>query len=259
MGSWYYAVRGQSYGPVSEADLRRLALDGHLTPDAVVMPVGGTEWQPIASIEWRLGLMRTEWNRYIPAPPPVAQPVGGGFAPPPPPPPPPPAGDGTPVGSGLPFGSGLPGPVPASGQRLAPYGRRVVAFLLDSLITGVVGAALVLPAGGVEFDDRSGGFDLQVNTVGVLISLLVGIVYFGGLHGASRGQTVGKMALGIRVVDADHGVTIGFGRATVRYLLTVLFSALCLVPWILDHLWPLWDARRQAWHDKAVRSVVVSA
>jgi hypothetical protein len=29
------------------------------------------------------------------------------------------------------------------------------------------------------------------------------------------------------------------------------------VPGLVDHLWPLRDSRRQSWHDKAVRSVVV--
>lgn len=257
MGSWYYAVRGQTYGPVSDADLRRLALDGHVSPDAMVMPVGGTAWQPIASIEWQLGLVRTEWNRYIPAPPPAARPVAGGFAPPPPPPPPPPPGFGAPLGYGLP---GTTAPVAPGGQPFASYGRRVLAYLLDSLITGVLGLALIWPAGGLEVDDRSGGgFSFEVNTVGVLISLLIGVLYFGGLHGTARGQTVGKMALGIRVVDLDAGTPIGFGRATVRYLITVLFSVLCVVPWIVDHLWPLWDPQRQALHDKVVRSAVVTA
>jgi uncharacterized RDD family membrane protein YckC len=29
------------------------------------------------------------------------------------------------------------------------------------------------------------------------------------------------------------------------------------IPLILDYLWPLWDAKHQAWHDKVAASVVV--
>jgi uncharacterized RDD family membrane protein YckC len=29
------------------------------------------------------------------------------------------------------------------------------------------------------------------------------------------------------------------------------------IPWILDGLWPLWDAKNQMWHDKVATSVVV--
>ena len=32
---------------------------------------------------------------------------------------------------------------------------------------------------------------------------------------------------------------------------------LLLIPGLLDVLSPLWDGRRQTWHDKAVNSVVV--
>ena len=32
-----------------------------------------------------------------------------------------------------------------------------------------------------------------------------------------------------------------------------------LAPLILDNLWPLWDTKHQAWHDKVAASVVVSA
>jgi uncharacterized RDD family membrane protein YckC len=40
--------------------------------------------------------------------------------------------------------------------------------------------------------------------------------------------------------------------------MTVLFLA-CLVPGIIDALLPLWDPKRQSWHDKAVGTVVFDA
>ena len=52
---------------------------------------------------------------------------------------------------------------------------------------------------------------------------------------------------------------IGYGKALGRRLLASLFWWLLLIPGLLDVLWPLWDGRRQTWHDKVVGSVVVDS
>ena len=60
--------------------------------------------------------------------------------------------------------------------------------------------------------------------------------------GSSRGQTVGMMAVSARAVDARTGGPIGFGRALGRapfeYLLVIVF----FIPWVVDMLFPAWDA-----------------
>jgi uncharacterized RDD family membrane protein YckC len=73
----------------------------------------------------------------------------------------------------------------------------------------------------------------------------------------SRNQTLGKMALGIAVVDAESRSRIGYARAFRRWLGTAALRALFTVPTIVDHLWPLQDPRNQTLHDKIARSVVV--
>jgi len=73
------------------------------------------------------------------------------------------------------------------------------------------------------------------------------------------GQTLGKMALHIRVVDATTGAPIGVPRAMLRYLVYALLWIACVIPGLVNVLSPLWDPRNQAWHDKAARSVVVRA
>src|SRR5207248_11692094 len=91
-----------------------------------------------------------------------------------------------------------------------------------------------------------------------LLSFVVSLAYFGILEGGSRGASVGKMALHIRVLDATTGGTIGVGRALLRrFVYLVLFHAL-FVPGLINVLSPLWDARRQAWHDKALRTLAVN-
>ena len=72
-------------------------------------------------------------------------------------------------------------------------------------------------------------------------------------EGGPTGQTLGKRALGIRVIDFQAGGPIGYGRAVVRYLVKTLLSWILL----LGYLWMLWDREKQTWHDKAANSVVV--
>jgi uncharacterized RDD family membrane protein YckC len=82
-------------------------------------------------------------------------------------------------------------------------------------------------------------------------------LYYGIMNGSKRGQTLGKMALGIAVRDARTGGPIGFWRGIGRYAITIVFYVVLVIPYIIDSLSPLWDSRRQAWHDHVVHSVVV--
>ena len=61
------------------------------------------------------------------------------------------------------------------------------------------------------------------------------------------------MALGIRVIGLDTGGSIGYGRALLRWLVSIV-SAIVL---LLGYFWMLWDKEKQCWHDKAANDVVV--
>lgn len=84
-------------------------------------------------------------------------------------------------------------------------------------------------------------------------NLLTGIVYYTYFEGSAAGQTIGKKALGIRVIDLAGGGSIGHSRAFIRYLGRIV-SAIVL---LLGYLWMLWDDEKQTWHDKMAGSVVV--
>ena len=120
----------------------------------------------------------------------------------------------------------------------ASFGRRFVALLVDSLVFVVVGVFLGI----------IGASETVVNVV----ALLVAISYFTYFEGSS-GQTPGKRALGIRVVDQRGGGSIGYGRAAIRYVGRIVSS----IPLLLGYLWMLWDSEKQTWHDKFASSVVV--
>ena len=124
-----------------------------------------------------------------------------------------------------------------SGPR-AQFFTRFGAWLIDAILVGVVSAAI-----------RFGINDV----VGGLIGLVIGIGYYGYLEGSASGQTIGKKALGIRVIDFNTGGPIGFGRAVIRYFGRIVSAIACL----LGYFWMLWDKERQCWHDKFASDVVV--
>lgn len=160
----------------------------------------------------------------------------------------------------------------------AGFWARFGALLIDSIITGLmfVPAIIAVAAGPTRITrcsvDDAGNVTIgeQINSLcevptggtiaaAVLLGLLalIGVlVYFAVLEGGPTGQTLGKRALGIRVVDASTGGPIGTGRALGRYLFKSFISGnICF----LGYLWALWDGRKQTWHDKVVTSVVVRA
>lgn len=145
---------------------------------------------------------------------------------------------------------------PSDGTReLASWGRRLAALLVDVAVLGLV-IGLALFAAGMQAEELRDRIQAGETLLVVFLFLIPEAIYYTALIG-SRSQTFGKMALGIKVVDADSRRPIGYVRAFRRWLSTAALRALFTVPTIVDHLWPLRDPRNQALHDKFARSVVV--
>ena len=125
----------------------------------------------------------------------------------------------------------------ASGPR-AGFGQRLGAFLIDIILLTVVSLVLVALFG---------------ETAASGLNLLIGLAYWGYFEGSPSGQTIGKRALGIRVIDYRTGNPLGFGKALLRYLARILST----IPCLLGYFWMLWDKEKQTWHDKLCSTVVV--
>jgi uncharacterized RDD family membrane protein YckC len=92
--------------------------------------------------------------------------------------------------------------------------------------------------------------------VDAIATIVVVAIYFSLFNGIADGQTVGNIAVGIAVRDADTGATIGVGRSAVRWLVRDLLYVF-VIPGLLSDLWPLWDDQHQTLADKAIGSVMI--
>jgi uncharacterized RDD family membrane protein YckC len=130
---------------------------------------------------------------------------------------------------------------PATGRASGPragFWRRFGGLLIDGILLGIVSTVIRVAIGA---------------SAGSAVGLLVSVAYFTYLIGNDRGQTLGQMAVGIRVIDFNTGGPIGYGRAFLRWLVGLLSGLVIL----LGYFWMLWDKEKQCWHDKAANDVVV--
>ncbi len=155
------------------------------------------------------------------------------------------------------------------GVPYASWGIRVGGYLIDAVIFLVVVAVLYIPFRHSHalalhmMMNRRGTNRRTISAAPFLISGILYIAYATILCGGRRGQTVGMMAVGLRVVRDGTLDTVGYGRAFGRALLEQILRSLELVViaggiiWLLDMLFPLWDSKRQTLHDKAFGTVVL--
>ncbi len=65
--------------------------------------------------------------------------------------------------------------------------------------------------------------------------------------------TPGKMAISAKIVDAKTGQR----PKPVQFIIRYLGYYLSALPFCLGFIWVAFDARKQAWHDKLARTVVI--
>jgi uncharacterized RDD family membrane protein YckC len=151
-------------------------------------------------------------------------------------------------------------------RTLASPGKRLGARIIDVVIMWV--AMIVIGAvgigGGVAVgstgSDVGAGLALGALFMTMVTLVLLAIAYEVTLT-ALKGQTIGKMAVGIHVARADNGELPGWGKSIMRWILPGLMALIPLVGWIgsvLTYVSLTWDDRRQGWHDKAAATVVVT-
>ncbi len=128
-----------------------------------------------------------------------------------------------------------------SQSNYASFGRRFLAYSVDGLILSIASMFLSVPL-------SMGNSALLAWVPGIILNL----AYFTYFWVKQDGQTLGNRLLAIKVVK-EAGGKISLGDSVLRYLGYMLSGAVLL----LGFLWALWDGKKQGWHDKIARTVVV--
>ena len=133
---------------------------------------------------------------------------------------------------------------------------RLVAYIIDDIIV-VVGIWIVFAIFGLS-GYAAGQVTTEaaftvLNGIGLIIALVWAFGYF-IFFWSTRGQTPGKMIMGIKIVPTGGGpVTVG------KAILRLIGYAVSAIVIYLGFLWVIWDKDKQGWHDKIAGTYVVKA
>jgi uncharacterized RDD family membrane protein YckC len=170
-----------------------------------------------------------------PAYPPQPQPFGQqpGYPPP-----------GYPPQPGYPPAYGQPAYAPTTfgAPQYAGFWIRLVAYIIDSVLLGVVLVVCFL---------------LMFIIIGIPLFFIACFGYF-PYFWWKGGATPGMKVLGLRVVRAIDGGPIDGSMAAIRAL--VFYAESFFAGWLiglLGFVWAAFEPRKRAWHDMAANTVVI--
>jgi uncharacterized RDD family membrane protein YckC len=157
-----------------------------------------------------------------------------------------------------------PPPVWSEPQRQTEVGRpggfwiRFVAYMIDGLVLSIpvaCGVVILISAHGRHWTEPDESAAIVGTTALLLLALiLIGWLYEALMTSSPRGATLGKQALGLRILRTD-GVRLSFGRATARHFLKVMITP--LVPLAIGYLMGAFSHRKRALHDVLADTLVI--
>lgn len=252
--AWFYLDGGRQLGPVQDADLDLLVMQGKIAPSTLVWRPGLGDWVSYAFIKAQ---------KPEPGMPPIASPKDMGQC----------SQCRRPYLLDDMFSFGGKGicanckpyflqrlkqglirsPQLAQGVRYAGFWSRLSAWMLDCIILLFGELLLIYLPVRVVFDSRSTAaktsFDLSIPIGMAVIGMVLG--YFMFMTGR-WGGTVGKLALGLKVVDAQGG-KIGYGKSLVRTLAYVASGLAVGIGFIMAGF----DEQKRALHDHLCSTRVI--
>ena len=127
-------------------------------------------------------------------------------------------------------------------KEYAGFWIRFIAYIIDSIVIGFLEFLIVLPILGllgIQVFDLSTIRDLENADPELMIPVIASAItglsltvllitwfYYALLQSGSRQATIGKMALNLKVTDAN-GERLTFARASLRYFSKILSSFGC--------------------------------
>ena len=132
-------------------------------------------------------------------------------------------------------------------------GRRVAATIIDGLVFGIAYWLLALAFGDLRTEGEAANWVADLPVVASIAYGLFVVGYYVLLEGF-LGQTLGKMAMGIKVVAEATGQAPGIAAAAIRTLLRLIDS---LFGYAVAFITVLASDKRQRLGDMAARTLVV--
>lgn len=181
--------------------------------------------------------------------------------------------------------SGPDGPATEPGERrdlqlpkfdgyfLSGWWRRAAARTLDAVLVVLLLFAIELALGfkpSQLIGHNARHLSTLRHTERVIAGLLLIAAYYPLIMWKTEGRTLGKLALGIQVIRADHQpmslsraawreVVLGWGVFSLIDVVPAIGSTMGLVLALADWLWPVFDRQHRALHDIAAATRVVHA
>ncbi|MFT3754766.1 MAG: RDD family protein [Pseudoxanthomonas sp.] len=289
MTQWYYADRNrQRQGPIGATELADLFRKGQVAPETLVWRDGLPQWQALGDFAGELGLLDD-----APAAPaaPLSLQGDDGSEPAEAP------ADAAPASGRAVFEAREPSythyassgsdndaqpdspyaapaasveawSAPVQGGEVVHAGlwRRFAASIIDSFVTGMLSYALLIPLmlmfgiglgslAGADF--ASGGLSISFLVLQYTISIGVPAAYFGWMQSSGNMASLGKMAVGVKVVRSD-GERLSFWRSFLRYIALILFAVVtCGLGMLISGLMVAFTERKQGVHDMVCDTLVV--
>ena len=132
----------------------------------------------------------------------------------------------------------------------AGFWRRCAAACIDGILINIVVffvyfiVRFFMSLSAIKLSNAEG--------LGFIIGMLTPWMYFATMESSSKQATLGKMALGIIVTDAE-GKKVSFDKATARHFGKVFSAVILCMGFIMAGV----TARKQALHDSMACCVVV--
>lgn len=227
---------GQNYGPYSLDETRQYLASGNLVETDLAWFEGAPNWMPLSQVP---GVAPAR-----PATPgPAAAPMAASRAAP----------------AGAPAAAMATGPAMAGAVTYAGFWRRVVAYVVDGLLVGVVMTVLIFVfAAGAIGGIAAGSPEAAAAVFGLMGLINLGSIiamwlYFALMESSPAQGTLGKIAVGLIVTDLE-GRRIGFGRATGRFFGKILSGLVFAIGFLMAGF----TERKQGLHDMLAGTLVLN-
>ena len=235
--AWFYSAGGEQKGPIEVAEFESLIATGVIRGETLV-------WQP--------GM--PNWLTASAARPDLLPPaIPGQFSP-------------------VPMYAAEVPAVMTGGRQYGGFWLRLLARFIDGLVLMIPSVTVMILVVGTSFFTSIMGGDFSVLTGGTPMFIVAGLINacmyaaYEAFLTSTYGGTLGKMALGLRVILTD-GSMLNLQQALIRHLIYAgggIIGALVPMAGFLNALWMVadnvsaaFDPQKRALHDRIANTFVV--